>query len=178
MGMLSENSDDQDPREEFLVEYQEEKQLEIQDLQLEAGIQQDTANKNLCKHTQDSQTFLFTQTRGMAYIHGTATTMTFCIDHAQHLLIIDSGAHYAIVPREYLDNNFPDWEKQLFPTKEKNFKSSSGKLTFIGTIIKGIIISHRNGNIRLNPEFVVLEDAQTQGFSLVKDYQRMYGIDI
>ncbi|MBW0542676.1 hypothetical protein O181_082391 [Austropuccinia psidii MF-1] len=37
----------QDPREEFLVEYQEETPLEIQQMQLEAGMPQDTANKNL-----------------------------------------------------------------------------------------------------------------------------------
>ncbi|MBW0466817.1 hypothetical protein O181_006532 [Austropuccinia psidii MF-1] len=52
--------DDQDPREEFLVEYQEETQIEIQDIQLEAGMPQDTPNKNLCKHTQDAQKFLVT----------------------------------------------------------------------------------------------------------------------
>ncbi|MBW0587098.1 hypothetical protein O181_126813 [Austropuccinia psidii MF-1] len=39
--------DDQDPREEFLVEYQEETPLKTQDIQLEAGMPQDTANKNL-----------------------------------------------------------------------------------------------------------------------------------
>ncbi|MBW0548147.1 hypothetical protein O181_087862 [Austropuccinia psidii MF-1] len=39
--------DDQDPREEFLVEYQEETPLENQDIQLEEGMPQDTANKNL-----------------------------------------------------------------------------------------------------------------------------------
>ncbi|MBW0593821.1 hypothetical protein O181_133536 [Austropuccinia psidii MF-1] len=59
------SDDDQDPREEFLVEYQEETPLEIQDIQLEAGMPQDTANKNLCKHTQDAQTFLVTPTKGM-----------------------------------------------------------------------------------------------------------------
>ncbi|MBW0469037.1 hypothetical protein O181_008752 [Austropuccinia psidii MF-1] len=48
----------------------------------------------------------------------------------------------------------------------------------IGTIIKQIIIPHRRGNIRLRPEFVVLEDAHLQGFLLGTDYQRMYGIDI
>ncbi|MBW0551619.1 hypothetical protein O181_091334 [Austropuccinia psidii MF-1] len=74
------SDDDQDPREEFLMEYQEETPLEIQDIQFEAGMPQDTANKNLCKHTQDAQTFLVTPTRGMAYIHGTATKMTVCID--------------------------------------------------------------------------------------------------
>ncbi|MBW0563655.1 hypothetical protein O181_103370 [Austropuccinia psidii MF-1] len=39
--------DDQDPREEFLVEYQEETPLEIQEIQLEAGILQDTANQKI-----------------------------------------------------------------------------------------------------------------------------------
>ncbi|MBW0469562.1 hypothetical protein O181_009277 [Austropuccinia psidii MF-1] len=51
-------------------------------------------------------------------------------------------------------------------------------MTSIGTIIKEIIIPHRKGNIRLNPEFVVLDDAHIQGFLLGTDYQRMYGIDI
>ncbi|MBW0480987.1 hypothetical protein O181_020702 [Austropuccinia psidii MF-1] len=71
------SNDDQDPREEFLVENQEEKPLDIQEIYLEAGIPQATANKNLCKHTQDAQTFLVKSTKGMAYIHGTATKMTF-----------------------------------------------------------------------------------------------------
>ncbi|MBW0472965.1 hypothetical protein O181_012680 [Austropuccinia psidii MF-1] len=47
-----------------------------------------------------------------------------------------------------------------------------------GTIIKEIIIPPRKGNIRLNPECFVLEDAHIQGFLLGTDYQRMYGIDI
>ncbi|MBW0467545.1 hypothetical protein O181_007260 [Austropuccinia psidii MF-1] len=77
-----------------------------------------------------------------------------------------------------MDHHFPNWEDQLFPTKEKSFKSVSGKVNSIGTIIKEIIIPHRKGNIRLNPELVVLEDAHIQGFLLRTDYQRMYGIDI
>ncbi|MBW0482973.1 hypothetical protein O181_022688 [Austropuccinia psidii MF-1] len=90
---ITETSDsEQDPREEFLVEYQEETQLEIQDIQLEAGIAKDT-KKNLCEHTQDAQNVLVTPTRGMTFIHGTATKMTICIDKAQHSFIIDSGAH-------------------------------------------------------------------------------------
>ncbi|MBW0472785.1 hypothetical protein O181_012500 [Austropuccinia psidii MF-1] len=51
-------------------------------------------------------------------------------------------------------------------------------MTSIGTIIKEIIIPHRKGNVRLTPEFVVLEDAHIQGFLFGTDYQRMYGIDI
>ncbi|MBW0565649.1 hypothetical protein O181_105364 [Austropuccinia psidii MF-1] len=39
------SEDDQDPREEFLVEYQEETQIEVQDIQLEAGMPQYTAKK-------------------------------------------------------------------------------------------------------------------------------------
>ncbi|MBW0536956.1 hypothetical protein O181_076671 [Austropuccinia psidii MF-1] len=88
---IKEQSDEeQDPRDEFLVEYQEETPLNIHDIQLEAHIPQETANKNLCKHTQDAQTFLVTPTKGMAYIHETATKITVCIDNAQNPFIIDS----------------------------------------------------------------------------------------
>ncbi|MBW0476592.1 hypothetical protein O181_016307 [Austropuccinia psidii MF-1] len=139
---------------------------------------QDTAYKSFCKHTQDIQTFLVTPTEGMTYIHGTATKMTVCIDNSQHQLIIDSREHCSIVAKDYLDNHFPNLEKQLFLTKAKNFKRASGKMKSIGEIIKEIIIPHRKGNIRLNPEFVVLEDCHIQGFLLGTDYQRMYGIDI
>ncbi|MBW0527754.1 hypothetical protein O181_067469 [Austropuccinia psidii MF-1] len=104
---------------------------------------QDNENKNLCRHTQDAQTFPVTQTKGMEYIHGTATKMTVFIDNAQHPLIIDSGAHFSIVARNYLDHNFPNWKKKLFSNKAKNFKSASGNMTSIGTIIKEIIIPHR-----------------------------------
>ncbi|MBW0481049.1 hypothetical protein O181_020764 [Austropuccinia psidii MF-1] len=82
--------------------------------------------------------------------------MTFCIDSAQNPLIIDSDSHCSIVAKDYMDNHFPNWEKQLFPTKAKDFESESGKMKSIGKIIKEIIITHRKGNIRLNPEFVGL----------------------
>ncbi|MBW0545913.1 hypothetical protein O181_085628 [Austropuccinia psidii MF-1] len=66
-GAIREKSDEEkDTREEFLVEHQEETPLEIQEIQLEAGMPQDTANKNFCKHTQDAQTFLVAPTKGMA----------------------------------------------------------------------------------------------------------------
>ncbi|MBW0578473.1 hypothetical protein O181_118188 [Austropuccinia psidii MF-1] len=132
---------------------------------------QDTANKNLCKHTQDLQTFLATPTNGMAYIHGTATKMNVCIDNSQHPLIIYSGAHCSIVAKNYLENHFQNWEKQLLPTRAKNFKRASGKMTSIETIIKEIIIPHRKSNIRLNPDFVVLDDTHIQGLVLGTDYQ-------
>ncbi|MBW0492761.1 hypothetical protein O181_032476 [Austropuccinia psidii MF-1] len=154
------SDDDQDPREEVLVEYQDESPLEIQEIQLEAGMPQDTSNKSFCKHTKDAQTFLVKPTKGMEYIHGTATKMNVCIDDAQHPLIIDSGAHCSIVARNYLDNHFTKWENQLFPTKAKNFKSASGKMTSMGTLTKEIFIPHRKVNIRLNPEFGVMSTSK------------------
>ncbi|MBW0484688.1 hypothetical protein O181_024403 [Austropuccinia psidii MF-1] len=104
--------------------------------------------------------------------------MTFCIYNSQHPLIIDSGAHFSILAQEYLENHFPNWENQLFPANAETLNSASVKMTSIGTIIKGMIIPHRKGNIRLNPEFVVLEDAHIQVFLLGTNYQRMYCIGI
>ncbi|MBW0474143.1 hypothetical protein O181_013858 [Austropuccinia psidii MF-1] len=172
------SDDDKDQRAELLVEYPEETPPEIQDIQLEAGMPQETSNNNLCKHTQDAQTFLVTPNKGVAYVHGTETKMNFCFDNSQHPLIIESGVQFSIVARDYLDHHFPDLEKQLFPTKAKNFNYESGKMTSIGTIIIYIIIPHRKGDIRINPEFFVLQDAHIQGLLPGTDYQRMYGIDI
>ncbi|MBW0471220.1 hypothetical protein O181_010935 [Austropuccinia psidii MF-1] len=140
------SDEEQDPREEFVVKYQEETPLEIQDIQLEVGMPRDTSKKNFAKiHRIHRQSF---------------------------------WAHCSIVARNYLDNHFPNWEKKALPTKAKNFKSASGKMTSIGAIIKEIIIPHRKGKIRLNPELVVLNDAHIQGLLLGTDYHRMYGIDI
>ncbi|MBW0564525.1 hypothetical protein O181_104240 [Austropuccinia psidii MF-1] len=87
-----------------------------------------------------------------------------------------NGAHCSIVAREYLDNHFPNWEKQLLPTKAKSFTSTSVMMTYIGTIIKEIIIAHRKGNIRLQTEFSVLEHAHIQELLLETHFQSMYGI--
>ncbi|MBW0486265.1 hypothetical protein O181_025980 [Austropuccinia psidii MF-1] len=114
----------------------------------------------------------------MVYIHGTATEVNVFIDNAKHPLIIDSGAHCSIVENAYLNNHFPNWEKQLLPTRAKCFLKCNRGDDMPWEIIKEIIIPHRKGNIRLNPEFFVLDDAHIQGFLLGKDYQMMYGIDI
>ncbi|MBW0507343.1 hypothetical protein O181_047058 [Austropuccinia psidii MF-1] len=111
------SADDQYPREKFIMEYQEETKIQIQEIQLEAGIPQDTSNRNSCKHTQEAQTFLVTPNKGMEYIHGRTTNMKVCIENDQHPLIIDSGAHCSIVAKNYLNNHFPNWEKQLFETE-------------------------------------------------------------
>ncbi|MBW0482366.1 hypothetical protein O181_022081 [Austropuccinia psidii MF-1] len=47
----------------MMTKTQEKTQIEIQDIQLEAGMPQDSENKNLCKHTQDAQKFLVTPTK-------------------------------------------------------------------------------------------------------------------
>ncbi|MBW0475485.1 hypothetical protein O181_015200 [Austropuccinia psidii MF-1] len=99
--------------------------------------------------------------------------MMVCIAIAQQPLIIENGAYFPIVARNYLDNHFPNREKQIFSAKAKNFKSASGKMNSLGTIIKKILIPHRKGNITLNPEFVVLDYAHIQGFLLGTDYQRI-----
>ncbi|MBW0516589.1 hypothetical protein O181_056304 [Austropuccinia psidii MF-1] len=85
------------PIEENLVEYQGEALLEIHDIHFEAGLPQDTTNENLCKQTQDAQTFQVTPTKGMVYIHLTDTKMSVFVNNSQHPLIIDSGAHFSIV---------------------------------------------------------------------------------
>ncbi|MBW0556599.1 hypothetical protein O181_096314 [Austropuccinia psidii MF-1] len=120
---IRERSDEeQDPRVEFPVEYQEETPLEIQEIQLEAGMPQETSNKNLSKHTQDEQKFLVIPTKGMAYIHRTATKITFSIDNAQNPLIIDSGAHCSIVARNIWKTTSQIGKKNSFQPRQRTSK--------------------------------------------------------
>ncbi|MBW0560873.1 hypothetical protein O181_100588 [Austropuccinia psidii MF-1] len=97
---------------------------------------QDTANKELRKHTQDAQTFLVTPTKGMAYIHGTATKMTVCIDNAQDPFIIDNGEHCSIVARNYLDNHFPNGETSSYPPWKRASKVLQKRLLPLGKLSK------------------------------------------
>ncbi|MBW0487544.1 hypothetical protein O181_027259 [Austropuccinia psidii MF-1] len=90
--------------------------------------------------------------------------MTVCVEISQHPLIIDSGAHTSIVDRELLEKHFPNWESQIFPTKAKNLKNTSGKNKSIWAILKELVIPHKKSNIRPNQEFVVLEDTHIQRF--------------
>ncbi|MBW0579508.1 hypothetical protein O181_119223 [Austropuccinia psidii MF-1] len=121
------SDEEQYPREEFLVEYQEETPLEIQDIQLEAGMPQDTSNINLCKHTQDAQTFPIIPTKGMASIHVTATKMTACIENAQHPLIIDSGANLSKVARNIWTTTSQNGKTSSFPPKQRASRVHQGR---------------------------------------------------
>ncbi|MBW0553098.1 hypothetical protein O181_092813 [Austropuccinia psidii MF-1] len=140
--------EEKDPRVEFPVDYQEETPLEIQHIQLEAGIPQDTAKKT-CENTH--------RMHRHSWSHQPKESHAYM------------GQPQNDWARNYLDNHFPNWEKQLLPTKAKSFKSASGMMTSIQTIIKEIIIPHRKGNIRINTELVVRDDAHIQGFLLGTD---------
>ncbi|MBW0499803.1 hypothetical protein O181_039518 [Austropuccinia psidii MF-1] len=131
--------EDQDPREGFLVEYQEETPLEIQDIQLEADMPQDNENKNLCQHTKEHKNSYGQKLSGSSLPKLGKAAL---VNQGKELqkCIREDGIHWD----NYQRDNY----------------------------------THRKGNIRLNPEFCVLEDAHIQGFLLGTDYQRMYGIDI
>ncbi|MBW0495234.1 hypothetical protein O181_034949 [Austropuccinia psidii MF-1] len=92
-----------------------------------------------------------------------------------------TGTHCSIVARNYLEIHFSNWEKELLPTNEKNSKSASGKMTSIGTISQEIIIPHRKGNIRLNPEFLdpleeLLNEFREGQFSTTLTSKRKLGL--
>ncbi|MBW0495962.1 hypothetical protein O181_035677 [Austropuccinia psidii MF-1] len=130
------SDEDTAPKEDFLVLYQEETQLEIEDIHLEADMPQDTANENLCKHTQDAQTFLVTPTKGMTYIHGTATKMNVCVENAQHPLIIDSGAHCSIVAKRIWITTPQSGKKSSCQPRQRALEVHEGRCHPLGQLSK------------------------------------------
>ncbi|MBW0529680.1 hypothetical protein O181_069395 [Austropuccinia psidii MF-1] len=49
--LRKDSEEEQDLIEEHMVEYQDEPQIEVQDIELEEGMKQETTNKSLRKHT-------------------------------------------------------------------------------------------------------------------------------
>ncbi|MBW0478103.1 hypothetical protein O181_017818 [Austropuccinia psidii MF-1] len=125
---LGEGSEDEsNPIEIHLVDYQEP--------QSEKGLKKDPVQENM------GCTKILGNTRQGNGIHiGKFIKMTVFVNNGQHPLIVDSGAHCSIIPKGKLEKHFQNLEKNLLPTKARNFKSASGKMTSIGIILKYMII--------------------------------------
>ncbi|MBW0518839.1 hypothetical protein O181_058554 [Austropuccinia psidii MF-1] len=72
----------------------------------------------------------------MAYIHGTATTMTVCIENSQHPLIIDSGAHFSIVARITRTTTFRTGKTSSCPPRQRNSRVHKGRCLPLGQLSK------------------------------------------
>lgn len=77
----------------------------------------------------------------------------------------------------FLESLVPDWEEEVVGDSVMKFRGCSKSLEAIGDILMWIISLHNQGKVRIEPRFVVMENAIPDYFFLGHDLLRLCGDD-
>ncbi|MBW0559423.1 hypothetical protein O181_099138 [Austropuccinia psidii MF-1] len=116
--------------------------------------------------------------RGKGYAAGNSCITKVVIGNKPTKCLIDPGAFSSCVGKSFLKTCVPNFEDQLFPIDGIKFNSASSPMKALGIFRTTVIFPHINGILRVNFQFVVMEDCSSTHFILGKDYLIMYGIDL
>ncbi|MBW0470693.1 hypothetical protein O181_010408 [Austropuccinia psidii MF-1] len=111
------------------------------------------------------------------------TAVAFCItnfviNNREAKLHLDSGSFFTCVGKHYLDKIYTNWKESLMPIEGIKFRSASQDIHPLGIFEESMIFPHPAGSIRLNVEFVVMNNFTSQHFILGNDHLNIYVIDI
>ena len=116
--------------------------------------------------------------QGRGYTAG-KSNLTSVIFHEQEAeMLLDSGAFCSIVSSKYLQNLCPDFRDSLLPAGKMKLNSASNTMKPLGIFPCSLIIPHPSGSVKIQVEFIVVEDGVSNYFILGNDYLTIYGFDI
>ncbi|KAG0139010.1 hypothetical protein CROQUDRAFT_24771, partial [Cronartium quercuum f. sp. fusiforme G11] len=147
-------------------------------LQAEAEVPQQWNKKHGIEHIVDARLMLTRPIVGKAHTMGHHSLTTVIINNKEAELLLDSGASCSVVGSRYLEEIVPDWKGKLIPCTGTKFSGCGGLLFPLGIISLATIFPHTQGAVRIQPEFVVMENATTKYFILGSDFLSLYGFDI
>ncbi|KAG0140712.1 hypothetical protein CROQUDRAFT_52838, partial [Cronartium quercuum f. sp. fusiforme G11] len=147
-------------------------------LQAEAEVPQTWNKKHGVEHIVDARLMLTRPIAGKAHTMGHHSLTTVIINNKEAKLLLDSGASCSVVGSRYLNEIVPDWKDMIIPCTGTKFSGCGGLLFPLGIIMVATIFPHTQGAVRIQPEFVVMENATTKYFILGSDFLSIYGFDI
>ena len=151
-------------------------------LQAEAELPQVWDDTQTTRKVSDARLMLSRPAAGRAHTIGhhclTRVKVTLLKKEYTVDLLLDSGAACSVVGSKYLNEFYPDWKTKLLPCSNTKFSGCGSKLFPIGVIQLPMVFPHNQGSIRIQPEFVVMENADTKYFILGSEFLSLYGIDI
>ncbi|MBW0538681.1 hypothetical protein O181_078396 [Austropuccinia psidii MF-1] len=100
------------------------------------------------------------------------------IDNKPTKPLLDPGSFCFFVGKSFFKTCVPNFEDQLLPTDGMKFNSASSPMKALRIFETTVIFSHKNGNLRITVEFVVMENCSSSHFILGNDYLIVYGIDL
>ncbi|POW23151.1 hypothetical protein PSHT_00455 [Puccinia striiformis] len=129
-------------------------------------------------HISDAKLLTNKPQAGMSYTMGKTCYTTVLFQDKEIKTLLDIGAFCSCVSSDFLDDCYPDWKSNLLPVPKAKFSSCNSSMKPLGVIIMPLIFPHFKGSLRLNVEFVVLQDAICDYLILGNNTFCMYGIDV
>ena len=151
-------------------------------LQAEADLPQVWDNKHVFPHVTDARLLLSRPAAGRAHTMGhhcmTKVIIPIVTGGKEVELLLDCGASCSVVGTRYLTEVWPDWKDKSMPCSNTRFSGCGSSLFPVGVVPLPMIFPHTQGAVRIQPEFVVMENANPKYFILGSDFLSLYGIDI
>ncbi|MBW0519996.1 hypothetical protein O181_059711 [Austropuccinia psidii MF-1] len=127
---------------------------------------------------KDAQLMKTKPNRGKGYTAGNSCITEVVIDNKPTKCLLDPGAFCSCVGESFLKTCAPNFENQLLPIDGIKFNSAGNPGKALGISESTVISPHINGDLRINVEFVVMENFSSTHFMLGNDYLVMYVIDL
>ncbi|KAG0139044.1 hypothetical protein CROQUDRAFT_17164, partial [Cronartium quercuum f. sp. fusiforme G11] len=171
-------SDEESITEIGAIEAIPQSDKEIAHLEAEAEVPYAGNKTNMSKHTTDAKLLLTRPSKGKAHRVGHQNITTIIVNDIEARLLLDTGATCSVVGSDYLSRILPDWRKNLIDCSHMNFSGCAAALVPIGVLSQQVIFPHALGNVRILPEFVVMDNMKSQYFILGTEFLSIYGINV
>ncbi|MBW0499630.1 hypothetical protein O181_039345 [Austropuccinia psidii MF-1] len=127
---------------------------------------------------QDSQLMKTKPNRGKGYTAGNSCITEVVINNKPTQLLLDPGAFYSCVGKSFLKICVLNFENQFLPIDGIELNSASNLMKELGIFETTVIFPHINGALRINVEFVVMENCSSPNFILRNDYLMLCRIEL
>ncbi|MBW0575665.1 hypothetical protein O181_115380 [Austropuccinia psidii MF-1] len=114
----------------------------------------------------------------MGYTAGKSSIGLVMVEKQEAKVNLDTQAYCNCVGKSYLESIEPDWEGKIITIQGVKFSSASESMKPLGIIDLALIFPHPSQCIRVEGEFLVMDNCTSNHFILGNDYLSIYGIDI
>ena len=152
--------------------------LDIADVVLNNHLPQEWSPGQGVTNVSEARLMKTKPSRGKGYTAGKFNITCVIFEEKESDLLLDSGAFCSIVSKQYLSKFFPEFVDQLLPVGSLKLNSASNTMKPIGVFPCNMIVPHVQGSVKIQVEFIVVEDGVSNYFILGNDYLTIYGFDI
>ncbi|MBW0533996.1 hypothetical protein O181_073711 [Austropuccinia psidii MF-1] len=129
-------------------------------------------------NVQDAKLHRTKPAEGMEYTAGKSSISIVMLNNQEEKVNLDTGAYCTCVGKSYLKTIVPDWQEKLIPIQGVKLSSASGSMNPLGIIDLTLIFPHPSQYVRIQVDFVVMDNCTSNHFILGNEYLSIYGMNI